>query len=41
MGVDHRGFHVRVAKVLLDLADVDAVEQQVRREGVAPMSMET
>ena len=32
--VDHRGFHVRVSEVLLDLADVDAVEQQVRCDGV-------
>ena len=38
MRIDHRRFHMRVTEVLLDLANVDAVEQQVRGEAVSPMS---
>jgi hypothetical protein len=30
MRIDHRRFNVRVAEVLLDLPDVNAVEQQMR-----------
>ncbi len=35
MRVDHRGFDIGVAEVFLDLPDVDASEQQMRRERVA------
>ena len=34
VGVDHRRLHIRVAEVLLDLADVDAIPQQVCGEAV-------
>ena len=35
VGVDHGRLDVRVPQVLLDLPDIHAVEQQVRREAVA------
>ena len=35
MGVDHGRLDVRVPQVLLDLPDIHAVEQQMRREAVA------
>jgi len=35
MGVNHRRFDVGMPKVLLDLPDIDAVQQQVRREAVS------
>ena len=35
VGVDHRRLDVDVPEVLLDLPDVHAVQQQVRREAVA------
>jgi hypothetical protein len=32
--VDHRGLHVGVLEVFLNLPDVDSVEEQMRREAV-------
>jgi hypothetical protein len=35
MGIDHGGFDVRVAEILLDLPDVHTAEEEMRGERVA------
>ena len=41
VSVDHRCLDARVSQVLLDLSDIHAVEQQVRREAMLSVCTET